>query len=254
MAAWPIADGQLPIRAPGYRDRLVRLRLLTLICALLAFATAAGCGSSASSSGNGVASKSPAEIVAAAKDAADAASSVHVAGSVVNAGTSIALNMELLTGKGGRGRLSQNGLSFELIAVGGYVYISGNPAFYSHFAGPAAAQLLQGKWLKAPASSGSFASLGSLTDARKLLDSTLGGHGRLARGATRTIAGQQVVGIKDLTHGGILYVAATGTPYPIEITKGGGSGGKILFTHWNAPVKVTAPANSVDLGQLESGR
>ena len=241
---------------------LVRPRPLTLTCSLLALAlvlaTAAGCGGSSSggSSGgaNGIASKTPAEILAAAKAAADGASTVHVAGSVVNAGTSIALDMDLLAGKGGRGRLAEDGLSFELIEVGSHVYITGSPAFYRHFAGPAAAQLLQGKWLKASATSGSFASLSSLTDMRKLLDSTLSSHGSLTRGATSTIAGQRVIAVRDRTHGGTLYVAATGTPYPIEIAKGGGGGGRILFTRWNAPVTVRAPANSVDLGQLESGR
>jgi hypothetical protein len=239
----------------GIVSGLVRLgpRTLTSSLLTLVLVAVAGCGGGSSSAGNGIASKTPAEIVAAAKAAADGASSVHVAGSVVNAGTSIGLDMELLTGKGGRGRLSENGLSFELIEVGGYVYISGSPAFYSHFAGPAAAQLLQGKWLKAPAASGNFASLGSLTDARKLLDSTLSSHGSLAKGATTTVDGRTVVAIKDQTHGGTLYVAATGTPYPIEITKGGKGGGKILFTNWNAPVTVTAPKSSVDLGQLESG-
>ncbi len=213
---------------------------------------AIGCGSS-SSSGSGTASKTPAEIVAAAKTAADDASSVHVAGSIVNAGASIGLDMELLTGKGGRGRLSENGLSFELVEVGGYVYITGSPAFYRHFAGPAAAQLLQGKWLKAPAASGNFASLGSLTNLRKLLDSTLSSHGSLSKSGTSTIEGQQVIAIDDLTRGGTLYVAAAGTPYPIEIKKGGTGGGKVVFNRWNAPVKLVAPANAVDLGQLESG-
>lgn len=235
---------------------LVRLRPSTLAGPLLALALIAaglsGCGSS-SSSGNGVAAKSPSEIVSAARAAADSASSVHVNGSIVNAGAPITLDMELLTGKGGRGQLSENGLSFELVEVGGDVYIKGSPAFYRHFAGGAAAQLLDGKWLKAPAATGSFASLGSLTDLRKLLDSTLASHGALAKGATSTIEGQQAIGVKDLSRGGVLYVATTGKPYPLQITKGGSGGGKVSFSHWNAPVTLKAPANAVDLSQLESG-
>jgi hypothetical protein len=218
----------------------------------LALATAVGCGGS-SSSGNGVASKSASEIVSAAKTAADGASTVHVTGSIVNAGASIALDMELLKGTGGRGRLAENGLSFELVDVGNYVYIKGSPAFYSHFAGGAAAQLLQGKWLKAPTSSGSFGSLGSLTDLRKLLDSTLASHGSLSKGAASKVEGQQAIGVKDVTRGGTLYVATTGTPFPIEITKGGSGGGRVSFNRWNAPVAVKAPTNAVDLGQIATG-
>jgi hypothetical protein len=240
-----------PSETPGI-VRGVRSRFAALASALVALAGIAGCGGS-SSAGNGVASKSPTEIISSAKAAADGASSVHVIGSIVNAGSTIALDMELLKGTGGRGRLSQNGLSFELVEVGGSVYIKGSPAFYRHFAGGAAAQLLQGKWLKAPANTGSFASLGSLTDLRKLLDSTLSSHGSLSKGATSTIEGQQAIGVKDVSRGGVLYVATKGTPFPLEITKGGSGGGRVNFNRWNAPVSVRAPANAVDLGQLESG-
>jgi hypothetical protein len=219
---------------------------------VLALATLVGCGGS-SSSGSGLASKSPSEIVAAAQTAADSASSVHVAGSIVNGHTPITLDMELASGTGGRGRLSENGVSFELIEVGGYVYIKGSQAFYSHVAGAAAAQLLQGKWLKASASNRTFASLTSLTDLRKLLDSTLASHGALTKGATSTVEGQQAVAIKDATRGGTLYVATTGTPYPLRLAKGGNSGGEIAFNRWNKPVTLKAPANAVDLGQLVSG-
>ena len=220
---------------------------------MLALASVAGCGGSSSSSSSGLASKSPAQIVTAAQTAADSASSVHVSGSIVNGSTPIALDMELVNGTGGRGQLSENGVSFELIEVGGYVYIKGSQAFYSHVAGAAAAQLLQGKWLKASASSGTFASLTSLTNLRKLLDSTLTSHGALTKGATSTVEGQQAIAIKDATRGGTLYVATSGTPYPLQIAKGGSGGGKITFNRWNEPVTLKAPANAVDLSQLESG-
>jgi hypothetical protein len=75
----------------------------------------------------------------------------------------------------------------------------------------------------------------------------------LSKGTTSTIEGQQAVGVKDVTRGGVLYVATKGTPFPLEITKGGSGGGKVTFTRWNAPVTVKAPANAVDLGQLQSG-
>ena len=213
-----------------------------------------GCGSSSSgsSSGSGIASKAPAEIVALAKVAADSASSVHVSGSIVSGGSPITLDLELLAGKGGRGRISENGLSFDLIQVGGTAYISGSPAFYSHFGGPTAAQLFQGKWLKAPTSNGSFSTLGSLTNLSQLVDSALASHGTLQKGATTTVNGQQAITITNASHGGTLYVATTGKPYPIQITKSGTSGGKILFDRWNAPVTLVAPKNAIDLSQLQA--
>jgi hypothetical protein len=228
----------------------LRLSLRGLVVAaalVLLIALPAGCGgsssSSSSSSGNGVADKSPADILAATKVAADAAKTVHVSGSI---------DMNLLAGKGGRGQLSESGLAFELIQVGKTVYIKGSPAFYKKIGGTAAAQLLQGKWLKAPASNSDFASLSQLTDLRQLVDQTLETHGSsLTKGGSSTIAGQKVVGITDKAKGGTLYIATTGQPYPVQIVKTGSSGGKITFDRWNSSVTLAAPANAIDVAQLQ---
>jgi len=212
----------------------------------------AGCGSSSSSSsGNGVASKSPSEILAAAKTAAQSASSVHVAGSLNSGATPLTLDLDLASGRGGRGQISEGGLSFELIVIDNTVYIKGSPAFYSHFGGSAAAQLFQGKWLKAPTTSGELASLASLTNLGKLLAEALASSDTLVKGPTTTVAGQQVVELKDTTKTGSLYVATTGQPYPIEIVKRGAETGHVSFTRWNASVTLAAPAAAVDLSQLQ---
>ena len=133
------------------------------------------------------------------------------------------------------------------------VYIKGSPALYGRVGGPAAAQLLRGKWLKAPATSGNLASIASLTDLRQLVDTTLASHGTLAKGGTTTVGGQKVVAVTDTSKGGTLYIATTGQPYPIEIMKAGASGGKITFDRWNEPVSLAAPSNAIDLAQLQSG-
>jgi hypothetical protein len=215
---------------------------------VLAAAAIAGCGSS--SDGNGVTAKTPTEIVAGAKVLADKASSVHVSGSIHSGGSPIMLDLHLLSSKGGRGVLSEHGLSFELIQIHGTVFIKGSPAFYRHVVGATAAQLLQGRWLKAPATSGDLASLASLTSLRQLLDATLTGHGALVKGAKTTVNGRKVVGVTDTSNGGTLYVATTGPPYPIAVTKSGAGAGTIVFDHWNGPVSVTAPENAIDIAQL----
>jgi hypothetical protein len=222
-----------------------------LLAALLALLLAA-CGGSSSSSGNGVADKSPTAIIAATKTAADGAKSVHVSGSLVSGGSPITLDMNLLAGKGGRGQLSQDGLSFELIEVGGTVYIKGSQAFYKHIGGSAAAQLLQGKWLKAPASSTDFASLGQLTNLRALVDQTLSDHSSLSKSGTKTVKGQKVVGLTDKSKGGTLYIAATGKPYPVEIAKSGSGTGSITFDRWDEPLTLSAPANAIDVAALQA--
>jgi hypothetical protein len=215
-------------------------------------AALAGCGSS--SSGNGVASKSPDQIIAAAKAAAVGAATVHIAGSLVSEGKPLAIDMRLVKGKGGSGRITLEGVSIDLVRVGGSVYINGSQAFYRKVAGSAAAQLLQGKWLKAPESSGDFASLASLTDLAKLMNTTLSSHGTLSRGRTSTLSGQKVVAVNDISQGGTVYVATSGSPYPIQLSKDGSGGGKIVFDKWNKPVTLTAPANAININQLQSGR
>jgi hypothetical protein len=223
-----------------------------LLASVLATGALTGCGSS--SQGNGVAAKTPAEIVAGAKVLADAASSVHVSGSIVSGGSPITFDLYLVAGRGGRGQVSEKRLSFELIRIHGTVFIKGSPAFYRHIVGAAAAPLFQGRWLKASASSGSLASLASLTDLRQLADATLSGHGALAKGAKATVYGRKVLGLTDTSKGGTLYVATTGPPYPIELTTGGAGAGRIVFDRWNAPISVLAPANTLDLTQLQSGQ
>jgi hypothetical protein len=209
----------------------------------------AGCGSSSSSS---VASKSAEQIVSESKTVADAASSVHVAGALESGGSPVTLDLNLVAGKGAQGELSQNGASFKLILVGGTAYISGSPAFYRSLGGAAAAQLFDGKWLKASATTGEFASFSQLADMRKLIDSTLTSHGALTKGATTVVNGQKAIAITDTTKDGTLYVTSTGKPYPVQLSKGGSESGKITFDRWNQPVTITAPANSVDLAELKA--
>jgi hypothetical protein len=239
------------------RARLTASIRALLASALLALSIAmlAGCGGSSSTSAadNGVASKSANDIVSASKAAAANASSVHVSGSLVTDGAHVTLDMSLASGKGATGSLSENGLSFKLIMVGDTAYINASPAFYRQLSGEAAAKLLAGKWLKAPANTGEFGQLGQLADMGKLLDTVLSGHGKLTKGATTTIGGQSAIAVTDSTQGGTLYVATTGQPYPLQISKAGSEGGKITFDRWNQPVSIKAPAKSVvDLAKLKA--
>jgi hypothetical protein len=129
------------------------------------------------------------------------------------------------------------------------VYIQGSSAFWQHFGGGAVARLLNGRWLKAPAT-GQFASIAALTNMQRLLGSILLNHGALSKGSTTTVNGHHVVAVTDKSKGGTLYVATNGPPYPVEIKRGGTGGGQIVFDRFNQPVALTAPPNSVPLSQL----
>ena len=210
----------------------------------------AACGSS-SPSGNGVAAKSPSAILSSATTAIQGAKSVHVSGALSDGGQSIKLDLNILSGQGAKGSMSQNGLSFQLIASGKYVYINGSPAFWKKFGGVAAATLFQGKWLKAPANSSSFASLSSLTNLHSLAQALLTGRGTLSKGSTTTVNGQKVIAVTDSSKSSKLYVATTGKPYPIEIAKTGSAAQHVDFDNYNAPVSLTPPAKSIDISQLQ---
>jgi hypothetical protein len=172
-----------------------------------------------------------------------------VTGSIVEAGTPISLDMELIAGKGGRGRVALDGYSVELLEVDGGAYMRGGAAFFRHFLGPVGSQL-GGLWLKAPAHRGNFTWIGSLTNLRTLSDAALAAHGRLRSGAAKLIGGRPAVSVDDLSSGGTLYVAATGNPYPLRLLRGA-SGGTISFDRWDRPVTLTAPPNAISISRLQ---
>lgn len=232
--------------------RVARALGFLLLLALLGQALA-GCGSSAH--GSGVASKPPGEILAAAQAASDAASSVHVTGSIeARAGARETFDIEILAGRGARGNISVGGASFDLIETGGTVYMMGNAAFYARIGGAEAARLLRGKWLKAPANGSKLRPLLRLTDLHALVSSSLSGHAGLARAGTSAVKGVSAVGVGDAANRETVFVASSGPPYPLEISKSGSGGGTITFDRWNAPVALVPPPHAIDIAALHAHR
>ena len=242
----PELDGSV-----GYASRRMRARVL-IGCALVAIAAlvVTACGSSHRA--GAIAGRSPDVIVARATEAIDAVHTVRVSG-VISDGSSkhpIRLDLQLVNGRGATGSMSENGASFRLITVGGESYVNGSPEFWRQFGGSAVAAQLQGKWLRASASDGDFASLASLTQVHKLLAALLSGHGPLVRGAVSTLAGHRVIALHDTSEHGTLYVATTGAPYPIRIEDSGSRGGELNFGDFDAAVALTPPKSSVDISDL----
>jgi hypothetical protein len=224
-----------------------RLRIGLVATALLAVLTA-GCGGGSSSS-NGEATKSAAAVFSDVQHAALAATSVHVAGAITDAGSPLDLDLVLAQGKG-KGTMSESGLSFQIVRIGDAAYIKGSDAFLKQFAGAAAAQLFHDKWLKGSVASGNLKALAPLTDITKLFKGAFGSHGKLVNEGETTFQGQKVVAIKDSKDGSLLYVAASGTPYPLGAKESGASKGTITFDHWNDSVSISAPKGAVDISKL----
>jgi hypothetical protein len=245
----------------------VSIRRTAAAVAVAAFAAAgvSACGSSSSGSSstsgsggsggaasNGIASKSADQIFNTAITSAKAAKSVHVSGAIKSGGQSVGLDLSIVQGKGASGTISEGSASFKLIATGGNYYIQPSRSFLLKFAHTsAAANLFKGRWLKASSTDSSFATFGQLTSIKGLIGSLPKGNGTLTKGSTSTLAGQPVIAVNS-SKGGTLYVATTGTPYPLQVSKdNGGQSGKVTFSDYNKAFTITAPANSINLDQLE---
>jgi hypothetical protein len=233
-------------------ERLAPTMRASALALLLAVTLLAGCGSSKKAEQeNGEASKPATRVLADANAAATNASSAHVSGHIESDGTPIGLDLSTVRGKGATGSMSTNGVSFDLVRVGDTIYIRGSDAFYKRFAGAAVAQLLHGKWIKAPATHGRLRSLAQLTSLDALFAGISSHHGKLANDGKTTYKGQQVVAIRDVSDNSKLYVAATGKPYPVAIVGGKkGESGAIAFDEWNNDVSLSPPSDALDISQF----
>ena len=217
-----------------------------LALTLLVVIAVAGCGGGAKS--NGEAKKTAEQVIADAQSAAVDATLVHVVGQGTDNGSPLKLDLWVGNGKG-KGHLEEAGLGFDVIRIGDVVYIKGGSAFLTKFAGAGAAALLHDKWLKGSATTGQLASLASLTDKKQFFDGVLGQHGKVENRGETDYHGTKAVEIRDTTQGGSLFVAATGTPYPVAL-EGGKQQGNITFGEWNSSETIEAPKGAVDLSSL----
>jgi hypothetical protein len=209
-------------------------------------------GSSSPGPSNGVAGMAPAAIVTAAANAIGSASSFRVSGSGQDNGRPVALDLELQSGQGAEGTVTENGASFQIVVIGGALYMKAAAASWQHVSGTAAAQLLAGKWLQL-STGGQYASLASLANGPALFEKLLSKKGTFAKGSTSTLDGQGVVALQEPSTNTTLYVATNGPAYPVELTQPGTQGGTIVFDRINQPVQISPPPNPVNMSQLIPG-
>lgn len=218
-----------------------------LILAALALATTiAGCGSTI----DPLASKTPQEILAASKAAAQAASSVHI---TINAsqGPFKLTTDQQLTRNGGWAKLHFLRLEYEVIRIANTIYARGTPGFYRRILGKQA-HVPPGTWLKGPAKSGKLARLTGLTELQLNIDRLLSNTGPLAKGLASTINGTPAITLQDSgkLYKGTIYITTTSKPYPLQITKIGHETNQIALTNWNQPAALKAPSNTVEVNKL----
>jgi hypothetical protein len=218
------------------------------------FVAGCGGGGSGGSSGSGTsgeAAKPAAQVLADAVKAAEAASSTHLSGQVTASGKQVGLDISLVRGKGATGSMTLHGAKLDLILTGNKAYLRGSAAFWNQFSQASSySQLLADRWLTFPADNAQLGSFTEVANEKALFDRLSSDHGKLTNQGATTYKGRSVVAVYDTKKGATLYVAASGTPYPVAVVKTKGGPGTITFDRWNQSVTLTAPKGALDLSQL----
>ncbi len=238
---------------PARRIRVTASLALTLGC----LATLAACGSS-----EDVSSKSAAAILAASRTAARNASAVHATSQIFATRTdpktkakprTIATLELQLSGSDGRAKVAFFGSATEAIRIGQTLYVRGSPQFYRRLNERNGTHVANGTWLKAPAGNTELTNLAALTQPSGELTLLLRNPTlALTKGMLTTVDGQKAIELKTKgkLYTGAIYVAATGTPYPLLIVKHGQEASRTTFTGWIQPARLTAPTGAVALSGL----
>jgi len=232
----------------------------SLALMLGAVAVLAACGSS-----EGVSSKSAAAILAASRTAARNASAVRATSQIfapradpkTKSKPRAVATLELqLSGGDGRANVAFLGSQTEAVRIGQTLYVKGSPQFYRRLNERNGTHVANGTWLKAPAGSTELTNLAALTQPSGELTLLLRNPTlALRKGAQTTVDGQKAIELKTKgkLYTGAIYVAASGTPYPLQIVKHGRENALITFAGWNKPSQIEAPSGAVALTEARSG-
>jgi hypothetical protein len=183
------------------------------------------------------AAPNPYLLFARSMAAARAATSVHVAESDTSSRSPTGFDLRLVTGTGGAGTLIDGANRFDIIQVRRFLYFRAGANFWLAHTSRAAAKRFANHWVRTPVANKDFAWMTELTDIRKLLSGLASSSGSLKLGQTKTIRGTPAVGLLD-GGGGTIWVAASGTPFPLLLTAPDLS---LSFDSWDTPIRLTAP-------------
>lgn len=210
---------------------------------------------SASAAGGELASLDATEILTRAKAAFKKAESVRLTGGGASSGESFKVDMRYSADKA-IGTVSSSGQQIELRRIDKTVYLKADKAFWTQTAGAAAAELLGGKYLKAPLTDQRVAQLASFTDKDAFVDEVLDDTGTITKGEPKDVRGTPAIGLvnKDTDGGGTLYVATSGEPLPLQLLPqaGGTDSGTLDFLDYGKAVTVEVPpaAQTIDVTKL----
>ena len=230
-----------PTRSSGARWILLAVVAVVVVAgAVVAFLVLGGGGS------NGIASKSPDQILQAATTAVKGASGFEMTGSG-NFGGGVTSVDFTVHGSNLEGSMTLDGDSVGFDYIGGNVYFNA-PAAYWTAQDATSAEVSQyaGKWVEIPAGSSSASDFSGVSDITDIAGD-LSDHGTLASDGTGTVDGQSVVFVKDTSTGGVVAVATTGTAYPLRLSETGATSATLDFSNWNNVPSFTPPPNPLSI-------
>jgi hypothetical protein len=185
-------------------------------------------------------------VVAEATADAGAAPSLTMAGTVTEQGQTAIIHVGIKRGLGCAGsiELGSEG-SVKLIVIGKTIYMNPDKQFWTVNAGANASAviaLVNGRYIKLPASDKNVAPLADLCNVTKLIDT---GTSTYTKEAVTTLDGKRVLAIKD-DKGATGYVTDISKPEYVQITapKGDKSGSGEVMISVGAPVTLAAPSAS----------
>ncbi|MFI1989134.1 hypothetical protein [Actinoplanes sp. NPDC020271] len=201
---------------------------------------APGASAAASTStGNGIADLSAAEILARAEKAVTDAKSFHAAGTAKQDGASMAIDLKE-SGKNLLATISMSGMKLEILAFDGQSYVKADPKFLES-AGvklpKVSADILAKSWMKPSADDTTFSDMTDGFGLKELLNPS----GELTKGDVTQLDGKPAVVLNDSKGAGKIYVATTGEPLPLKATDSDGA--DITFSEFGAEFpEIKAPA------------
>ncbi|KUJ41876.1 hypothetical protein AB0N87_33955 [Streptomyces sp. NPDC093228] len=235
-----------------------RAALVSAICALVVTGTGlTGCGSGDPDAGtNGVGKLPAGTIESRTRAAAKSASALRLSGTVVGNGGTYTLDMRLKS-DGGTGSVTSRTGSFKVLRVGPHLFLKADAAFWNQEGADgggdsaAAANKLEGKYVKVPTGDPAYKRFSGFTDKDVLLDSLLTLHGSLGTDGHHEQDGIRTIRITgDKGSGGTLDVSLEGTPYPLSLVRAGNAG-TLRMSDWGKDFSLAEPPKkeTVDYGK-----
>ena len=200
-------------------------------------------GAPVTAADNGLANKPPKVILAQAAQAVRTAASVHMKGSTKDGNELLAVDMTL-TAKGAKGKLrgpmGGKNVTMEMVFVGGKVYVRGQQLWMAA-GGKALVRKMGTKWKVLDAKGMPGSGFLSLPAMAKGLSKP---KGKVVKLKPAMLGGQKVIRLMDSGDRSVMFIAATGKPYPLRMAEAGGKN-VVNYTQYGAPVALTPPPNAI---------